>query len=50
MTRLFSFYGFKNNKQVLTITDVELTDEEAYAMHLDLTKQFNLDDCDYVEQ
>jgi hypothetical protein len=45
---LFSFYGFKDDKQVLTIIDVELTDKEAYSMYLELSKKFNLDNCDYM--
>jgi hypothetical protein len=48
MRELYSFVGFRDGKQVLTIIDVSLNDDmEAYRMFLSLLREHSLDDCDY---
>jgi len=47
MKELFTFVGFRQGQQVLTLVDVSLTDKEAYSMYLQLSSTYKLDDCEY---
>ena len=47
MKELFTFVGFRQGQQVLTLVDVSLTDREAYSMYLKLSSTYKLDDCEY---
>jgi hypothetical protein len=47
MKELFTFVGFRQGQQVLTLVDVSLTDREAYSMYLKLSSTYKLDNCEY---